>query len=137
MTVGEPAELKKPRQKAGEEAMDKEEWEMLKAERLEKYLQVVITGKIDAVISDMKKILEEAEEAGDERPVKIVIFSNFNDAFKRIEHQLVNEGLPWACVPSKSSRQTCQELNIAFNAGLFELALSVFLAVLYTGNLRW
>ena len=99
MTVGEPAELKKPKKRAGEEPMDPAEWAEIHAERLAKYLPLVVTGKIDAVITDMKAILEEAEEAGQERPVKIVIFSNFVEAFKRIEMELNREGLPFACAP--------------------------------------
>lgn len=46
MHVGVPSDLKKPRARAGEEPMSTEEWNALREERLAKYMQVEIYGKV-------------------------------------------------------------------------------------------
>jgi hypothetical protein len=70
MSVGVPARCKiKPR------GMDEDEWkEVEKPRRLTEYQQVLVTGKVDRVVSDVKELLQEAEDADEERPVKVIIY---------------------------------------------------------------
>lgn len=97
LKVGTPDELKKPRKTKHEEPLSREEWRAFYEERLARYLPVDVTGKIDVLVHDIKEIMSEAEEHGSERPVKLIIYSNFAEAFTRIKLMLDTEGLRYTC----------------------------------------
>ena len=82
--------------------LTKEEWDDLYEERRAKYGQFMVTSKVDQVVTDVRQLIESREEEG-EAPPKIVIYSNFNQAFDRIAKSLRGEddGMPvsFACDP--------------------------------------
>ena len=103
MTVDLPECLKKPRKRQDEQrAMTQAEWEDTEQYKAlaANYVPLLVTGKLDAVADKLHKILEEAENGSDERPVKVILFSNFKDTFKRLEETLKQHDLSYEYAPS-------------------------------------
>ena len=100
MTVGLPADLKKPRKQVDEEAWKPKEWlaSDTYAEREAKYVRIEVQDKINAVGQKIKGIIEEAEQGGgDGRPPKIIVFSNFKDSFETLQTMMNHEGIRHTC----------------------------------------
>jgi ERCC4-related helicase len=79
--------------------MSNEEWKELKDEILDKYLEVGIFSKVNVLTEDVKGVMEEHKDS--DRPAKVIIFSNFQEAFTRVATFLGREGIPYSCVPIK------------------------------------
>ena len=110
VTVGEPAELKKPRKRAGEPELTPAEWKEIKAERQEKYMILEVTSKINLMLEDIKQIMEDAE--AEEKPVKIIIYSNFDAAFGRVRNFLERASIAYSCAPANDSRQSQKRCSV-------------------------
>jgi hypothetical protein len=123
MTVGTPDDLKKPRKTRNEEPLSREEWCAIYEERLARYLPVDITGKIDVLVHDIKEIMNEAEERGSERPVKLIIYSNFAEAFTRIKLMLDTEGLRYTYAPP-SCHLVSRVMHLWFHQGSLLLSMA-------------
>lgn len=102
MNVGVPASMQRPRAARGQPRLTKKEWEDSEPylEAAARFTVVKLTSKIDVVVDDMKAILAAAEERGQERPVKIVIFSNFAEAFARIAETCEQREIPYGYGPA-------------------------------------
>jgi hypothetical protein len=94
MILGEPGECKKPRVARGEE-FDRAWWKEERERRLNKYIKVEINFKVDVMVKDIEAILEGRAD-DDERPPKVIIYSNFGTAFQRIQAFLDSRGIQHA-----------------------------------------
>jgi hypothetical protein len=72
------------------------------AEKKAKYQEIITTGKVDRLMMDIKDIFDQAEEATeDTRQPKIIVYSNFDQAFARLKTALSTEDIAHTCATSQ------------------------------------
>ena len=110
MTVDTPLNMRKPRKARGEEAMKQKEWEQTAEYEaaVAGYSKVVITGKIDKIIEDVRDLVTTAEEEGHERPPKVVMFSTYDKSFDRVRETLDRESIQFVCAPPARHCDLCR-----------------------------
>ena len=107
-TVGVPKCLRDTKTNKGD--MNDQQWADRKAELREKYGQFIVTSKIDTILNDVRTLLDEYEEK-EQPPPKVVIYSNFKTAFRRIKDSLAgfdeHDRIPYACASARVGCSVC------------------------------
>ena len=79
-----------------------EEWADAMAEKKAKYQEIITTGKVDRLMMDIKDIFDQAEEATeDTRQPKVIVYSNFDQAFARLKTALSTEDIAHTCATAQ------------------------------------
>ena len=136
MNVGIPFDMQKPRASRTQPKLTKKEWEASERyqEAAARYTEVKLTSKIDVVVEDMKKIIADVEDNGGGRPAKIVIFSNFAEAFSRIAETCDREGVAYGRAPAVASHCESCTLPICEVQGCVHTSHSVCCSALKQGK---